>query len=218
MFVGITLEKSLAEESVIKKRRRTKIKSIAKKLFIEQGISNTSILQIAEVAGMGRRTIYHYYNSREEIAVEVQEEFIHKLQHIEGLEERVKLCQKGIEQFEFILNVLTDHYLDHLEELEYLNEFDKSFKNVNTFKFTPLELDNYNIYKCLHKSLQQGIEDKSIRRMNEAEIKNTILTINHALIAFVARIGMRLDLIKMIYEYDIRDCKHIVSLFINGLK
>lgn len=53
-------------------RKRNDILESAKELFTERGIEKTSMQMIAEKAGITRRSLYNYYDSKEQIAVDVQ--------------------------------------------------------------------------------------------------------------------------------------------------
>ncbi|CAM4212582.1 TetR/AcrR family transcriptional regulator [Paenibacillus alkaliterrae] len=218
MFVGIASNQVKASESAIKQKRRVKIKEVAKKLFIEQGIHDTSMQQIADTLGMGRRTIYHYYDTKEEIAIEIQQEFLGILQMIEGLEAKVSRFSSGLEKIEALLNLLLSHYLKHIDQIEYLNEFDRVFKHVEGYGFTTPRLEDYNVYNSFHAAIQSGIQDGSIRPMMEKEVSNTILTINHALFALIIRIVSREEIIKKMYDYDITDIQLITKLFTQGFR
>jgi AcrR family transcriptional regulator len=218
MFVGIVSKQLKANESAIKQRRRVKIKEVAKKLFIEQGIHETSMQQIADALGMGRRTIYHYYDTKEEIAIEIQQEFLSILQMIEGLETEVSQCSSGLEKVEALLRLLLSHYLKHIDQIEYLNEFDRVFKHVEGYDFTTPRLEDYNVYNSFQGAIKSGIQDGSIRPMTEKEMSNTILTINHALFALIIRIVSRQEIIKKMYDYDLTDIQLITTLFAQGFR
>jgi AcrR family transcriptional regulator len=218
MFVGIASNQVKANESAIKQKRRVKIKEVAKKLFIEQGIHDTSMQQIADTLGMGRRTIYHYYDTKEEIAIEIQQEFLGILQMIEGLEAEVSRFSSGLEKVEALLNLLLSHYLKHIDQIEYLNEFDRVFKHVEGYEFTTPRLEDYNVYNSFHATIQSGIQDGTIRTMAEKEVSNTILTINHALFALIIRIVSRQEIIKKIYDYDLTDIRLITKLFTQSFR
>lgn len=47
------------------------IKDTALSLFCAQGIERTDMAQIAEQAGISRRTLYHHYKDKEELAAQI---------------------------------------------------------------------------------------------------------------------------------------------------
>ena len=56
--------------------QRTAILDAAEKLFLEAGIENTRMIDIAQQAGITRVTLYRYFANRDEVAVEVHLRFI----------------------------------------------------------------------------------------------------------------------------------------------
>ena len=53
-------------------RKRIQILSAARSLFFEECVDQTTMYLIAERAGVTRRTVYNYYDSKEKIAVDLQ--------------------------------------------------------------------------------------------------------------------------------------------------
>ena len=56
--------------------QRSAILDAAEKLFLEAGIENTRMIDIAQQAGITRVTLYRYFANRDEVAVEVHLRFI----------------------------------------------------------------------------------------------------------------------------------------------
>ena len=56
--------------------QRSAILDAAEKLFLEAGIENTRMIDIAQQAGITRVTLYRYFANRDELAVEVHLRFI----------------------------------------------------------------------------------------------------------------------------------------------
>jgi len=90
-------------------RKQDKRKQIAKStcnLFIEKGFVNISISEISKVAGIGKGTVYEYFENKEDIVFELmsclQEDYDHKLQC--NLENSNDTKQKVIYLFDLFLN------------------------------------------------------------------------------------------------------------------
>mgnify|MGYP002523320636 FL=1 len=58
--------------AVIKTRK--KLVDVARQLFAKNGLENTTMNDIAQASGKGRRTLYTYFNSKEDIYWAVIEE------------------------------------------------------------------------------------------------------------------------------------------------
>lgn len=55
----------------LKNKKREKILEAAYKLFAEKGYNNTKILEIAKAAGIGKGTVYEYFESKESLLLDV---------------------------------------------------------------------------------------------------------------------------------------------------
>jgi AcrR family transcriptional regulator len=62
--------------------QRIAILEAAEKLFLELGIENTRMIDIAERAGITRVTLYRYFANRDEVAVEVHLRLGRKTRHL----------------------------------------------------------------------------------------------------------------------------------------
>ena len=60
-------------------KTRQKLIDIARQLFAKRGVANTTMNDIAVAAGKGRRTLYTYFNSKEEVYSAVIESELERL-------------------------------------------------------------------------------------------------------------------------------------------
>ena len=67
------------KESPTRIRNRKIIVDVAEDLFLENGIGHTTILDIAEKAQVGRKTIYNYFDSKDVIAKHVFDIYMEKI-------------------------------------------------------------------------------------------------------------------------------------------
>ena len=63
----------------MKEEKKELILKVATDLFRKFGLHKTTVDEIAEKAGIGKGTIYHYYDSKEEIFQDVLEQEVNKL-------------------------------------------------------------------------------------------------------------------------------------------
>ena len=59
--------------------QRENILDAAEELFLEKGIANTSMVEIARKVGITKVTLYRYFANRDEIAVEIQIKMLEKI-------------------------------------------------------------------------------------------------------------------------------------------
>lgn len=62
-----------------KSKTRQKLIDIARQLFAKRGVANTTMNDIAVASGKGRRTLYTYFNSKEEVYSAVIESELERL-------------------------------------------------------------------------------------------------------------------------------------------
>ena len=60
-------------------KTRQKLIDIARQLFAKRGVANTTMNDIAVASGKGRRTLYTYFNSKEEVYSAVIESELERL-------------------------------------------------------------------------------------------------------------------------------------------
>ncbi len=88
---------------VDKKQKRRDIALSCRELLLERGISDITVSQIAETAGVGKGTIYEYFSGKEDIVFEIIASFIDE--HRKNLEKiaSTDICTKEkISQFYFL--------------------------------------------------------------------------------------------------------------------
>jgi len=61
------------KESMAVSKTRTKLVDVARQLFAKNGVDNTTMNDISQASGKGRRTLYTYFKSKEEIYMAVVE-------------------------------------------------------------------------------------------------------------------------------------------------
>ncbi len=67
---------------VDKKEKRSQILETAIRVFAQKGVNNTKIADIAQAAGIGKGTVYEYYQSKEEI---ITASFRHFMESMSGV-------------------------------------------------------------------------------------------------------------------------------------
>ena len=64
---------NVQKESMAVSKTRTKLVDVARQLFAKNGVDNTTMNDISQASGKGRRTLYTYFKSKEEIYMAVVE-------------------------------------------------------------------------------------------------------------------------------------------------
>lgn len=196
---------SLTEnESQVKDERRKNILVTGELLFLERGISNVDMKEIAQKAGIGRATLYRYFKSKKDIALEIfklmyghyiQPELIKQSKSITGtgLEKikkaiaiSIKTLQKYPEVMRFI--VLIEYYFTMEDET----------KEIGTL-FSSLQIKTGNIW-LMEQFIIEGINDGSLRK--ELDPKLTSIVIIQAILNMLHYISFTSRILS--YEYNIK--------------
>lgn len=207
----------------VDKREKTKelILLNSRKIFLKNGIVNTVMNDIAFSVNLSVRTIYRYFNTKEDIAYEIAILLINEwnsfqkevYDHLEG---------SGVSQLEDFLNSLINHMNNKHDVMRYLSEFDFYFKDVSESKVSEDTMFRYNeiILKSdilLTAILELGIKDKSIRQ--DLDVNLVVATMSNVLWGFGQRIAIRGNIIKKESGYNpLKLIQHQVSIYIDHIK
>ncbi len=159
---------------VDKEKKRTDIACSCKEILLEYGIKNLTVSHIAKTAGIGKGTVYEYFNNKEDIVFEIITTFI--TEHEKKLYEIISL------------DISTKEKLFHFFYLLYKDE--NSLKQLNIYReFLAISMTNgtlqmidFNI-KCRKKFtniLYQIVKEGIVREEIVKEAENIV----SALISF----------------------------------
>lgn len=106
---------AMCKESMVVSKTKTKLVEVARQLFAKQGVENTTMNDIAVASKKGRRTLYTYFKSKEEIYMAVVES---ELEVLSDTMERV--AKKDISPDVKIMELIYTQ-LDAVKETVYRN-------------------------------------------------------------------------------------------------
>jgi len=118
----------LCNISALRDATRHTILSVARMVFAHQGPTNTTMKDVAKASGLGRRTIYTYFKTREELYLEVIRNEIERI-----LQELSKVVNMKIPPEKKIGRFMVTHMKaienlirkDNLLRIEFLNRSEK---------------------------------------------------------------------------------------------
>lgn len=194
------------------------ITEVSKELFLSRGYAQTNMAEIAEIAKISRKTLYRYFSSKEEIAMEIELDVFKTFVSVQDEIVR-KLQGNGFEKLSQYLEKL-DHLVDDLSQLIRLTGmFD--YYLVNEY---PSESSQSEFIKLIEKVdepfiqfIDEGVKDGSIK--TEIEVPYLARTISNSFLALAQRIvtrGYHLDV-----ELNIESRKILAvqrSLFLKALQ
>ena len=150
-------------------KTRAKLVDVARQLFAKMGVENTTMNDIALASQKGRRTLYTYFNSKEEIYEAVVESELDILS-----ETMKKVAVKDIEPGAKLMEMIYTH-LDTVKELVYRNGTLRAnfFRDIWQVEKVRRRFDANEIQ--LFKSvLQEGV-DKGVFLLDDTEITAQIV-------------------------------------------
>lgn len=100
---------------MVASKTRAKLVDVARQLFAKMGVENTTMNDIAVASQKGRRTLYTYFKSKEELYLAVVESELDILSDTMG-----RVVEKTVSPDEKLMEMIYTH-LDAVKELVYRN-------------------------------------------------------------------------------------------------
>jgi len=202
------------ELSRTRKRQYDNIIGKAKILFMKQGIDGTSMKEIADLAGVERKTVYNYFPTKDDLATNVlvnleqMNEWFFKISHDESS------TKSGYERLKEILLFWAENYNDYKEALVFSYHYDYYYGKK-------LKLhDRINIVESMAKNplgyaVKRGLEDKSIK-LSKLDWMNLAFVISSGCIIFIRNRLYR----EHIVDIEVNDVliKEYILMLLKGLK
>lgn len=100
---------------VDKVQKKKDIALSCKDLFIEKGIKDITISEVAKTAGVGKGTIYEYFSNKEEIVLEIATVLMQEYNLIK--EQRIKKAQTSKEKIKIFFYIFYDENEEDLRQI-----------------------------------------------------------------------------------------------------
>jgi AcrR family transcriptional regulator len=167
-----------------KQKRRALIVEKAKELFLEHGIQDVQLQDIAKEVGIGIATFYRYFPNKELLVIAVNNEVT-----IDMTEAIKQIVEKPISAFEQLEAVL-DYFIEKAQDPEM--HFVRFVKAFDAYRPTNQESEEYAEYLYvrklyaneLMKIAEKGKEDMSVR--TDLDLNFTIFTLVQNISHFVS--------------------------------
>ena len=216
-------QKYKEEKEDAKTERKRRILSSAFELFSERGIDSIAITDIANKAEIGVASIYRYYETKEQIAINTaiwawreQADFIFNKISNENYD---KL--PGIKKIETICNVFLDLFLDKPDFLRFIYFFDSYVyrQNIEKQKFAEYEENIKSIQKKIVDAIQFGLTDNTIRVPQGFSENDLYYTMMHSLFSTTQKLSLSEDMLVM--NKDVAAKKQIellIKMLLNSIR
>ncbi len=202
-------------ESPTKRKNKLKITNTARALFIENGITSTTIIDIAKAAKVERKTIYNYFSSKEIIAQFIFKNIIDNFVDVFDDQKYYDKYNNGFEKINVIFKQFVDFLFDNEEDAIYLIHYDYYFRdnadtNIVTGLLTSKSINM--IINCWNQGVMDGSIDISDKNSNEV-----FQTIMQGTLAYISRFFLRGHIIQKETGIGIDSVYTFLSILLNGV-
>jgi AcrR family transcriptional regulator len=184
------IEKRKKENEEQKDKRKELVIIAAIEVFIEKGIENTKMTDIAQV---GVASVYRYFKTKTEIVIESAIRFwdieIDTFYNLFSKKEFKQL--NGLDRVSQILNIFIGIYINHNDFLRFIEEFDNYVvkEKIPSQRLSLYEKNILNLMPVMIEALELGKKDGSI----DLNINNEqyYMTITHTLMSLSQKLILR---------------------------
>lgn len=216
------LKKTREEERRQDTRRRKQVMiTAATTCFSRHGIENTSITDIAREAGFGEATIYRYFSTKENLALECGISFWH--QAWDFFQNKVCMdgyAQKnGMQQIEVLMRGALEFYQEKQDIFRFIYNLDSALLSNCTNDETKLKYEQSvdSLRPFLLDALEKGKADKSLARPETA--LELYYTLTNGIFSMMQKQSAAPELLETDKLVDkIRKTELLVELLISALR
>lgn len=201
-------EKHKEEQDELKTLRMNRILDASFDLFAERGIDTIAMTDIAKKAEIGVASLYRYFETKEDLAIEVA---IHAWKKEEKVFHQVYTSadfnsKTGFEQLSILLNIFTTAIDSQTKFFRFIYFFDGFVKkeNVNVQRLSKYETIIGNVNQIVMNALEKGSKDGSINFqksqnavISKATIKEMHFTIMHSLFSMAQKMALSGEMLYM---------------------
>jgi len=191
-----------------KKIKNERILNVAQKIFATFGLKKTTVDEIAQKAGIGKGTIYNYFKSKEELFAKVVE------REVKELKEKITEAVQKVDPPEKKLEAFLITKIKHLFKLKNFYSIKRDMLDAIFSELKKIIKDYYEFEKrTLNQIIKSGIRQKIFKINNLSLIVNTLsLTLRSLELYWLRDAGYNSP------EKPIKDVKHLLKIFFNGIK
>ena len=200
--------------------RAQKILEAAMELFCEKGIEETSIDEIAERAGVGSATIYRYYETKAQLAIQSGVEYWRKIagQYLNITDIEGYSDMTGREQLECIMDALIAIFERERGFLKYLQEFEVFVRRyaINMERLAEYEDSIMSLKPRVTDALEKGRQDGTL--FFEWSSNEVCYSLAHTAFGVMKRFAWNGSMLELDSQVElILQVKIAVKLLIRGL-
>lgn len=153
-------------------RRRHEIFNASVSLFLEQGFRETTMLEIARAAGVGKSTVYDYFETKDDILVSFVEDALYDL--TESARQVASQDLTAVEKLHLVLHLYLDYLVANKEFVEKLS-FEVQRLNIESQQRIQVRRHAYQDLIC--GLIEGAVREGAFRPVNPLLATRTILAL-----------------------------------------
>lgn len=187
------VDKRKREFEEAKKKKMEYIVEKALEIFCDKGIDNTKVTDIAKAADVGVASVYRYFKTKADIAIQVGIKFWNDIR-----EEFNSTCNElefqnknGLEEFKQLGEFFLKLYNEYPDLLKFLHDLDAFLvkEKVEVDRLSEYEKGILDIGNMVISYIKKGQKDGSIKASIGAE--ELYVTTTHTLMSLVQKLALR---------------------------
>ncbi|MDF9866711.1 AcrR family transcriptional regulator [Bacilli bacterium PM5-3] len=199
-----------------KYKRKKKIIETAYQMFTENGISSTSMNDIAEACEITRRTIYNYFNSKTDLLTYLMVDVTEDVDVDFHVDYDDKIT--AIENMRKVLNTNFDSYYKHMSAFLFITQVRiylsyRLKKSIDATDDRSSELHKAFIEEIMN-IIEKGHEDGTIKKL-DMEVEETSKLIYQSLYGYLSNITIGAKIARAKYN---RKCQNFEAMVIGFLE
>ncbi|WP_295155058.1 TetR/AcrR family transcriptional regulator [uncultured Ruminococcus sp.] len=176
----------------LKIQRSDKAVAAAAKLFMERGIEDVKMTDIADESGVGVATLYRYFGTKPRMVTEVMTYLWNEITELfSGVFDSPEfLGQTGLKQLNDLMRMFIVLYQAHTDFMKLVGEFDRYIirEQIPKAELADYEQAIVNFYPVPEHAYKQGLADGTVREIEN--FKLFYITYAHALLEMCKKFVM----------------------------
>ena len=176
----------------LKIQRSDKAVAAAAKLFMERGIEDVKMTDIADESGVGVATLYRYFGTKPRMVTEVMTYLWEEITELfSGVFDSPEfLGQTGLKQLNDLMRMFIVLYQAHTDFMKLVGEFDRYIirEQIPKSELADYEQAIVNFYPVPEHAYKQGLADGTVREIEN--FKLFYITYAHALLEMCKKFVM----------------------------
>lgn len=215
-------EKFKEEMGEVKLARMNRILQSAFNLFSEKGIDTIAMTDIAKAAEIGVASLYRYYSTKDEIAIQTAIWIWEKEKKamVERISDKAFSDKKGLNQIEDIFNLFIELFQTESPFFRFIYFFD-SFAvrtQITADRLIEYEAIIMSVQKIIEESIKKGISDGSINKDFENIVNEIYFSLMHTFFSTAQKLSLSGNLLRMDQIHSgCNELKTLSQLLIKGL-